>query len=91
MTKLRYITYGIREKVTHLDLEQGQINYLAHIYVYVKKKKKLTNHYCYKQKTLLCFVLIMAAQDDAEIRLEGNPKQRPPEDPRQNSDEKLTY
>jgi hypothetical protein len=28
----------------------------------------------------------MAAQDDAEIRLEGNPKQRLPEDPRQNSD-----
>jgi hypothetical protein len=33
-----------------------------------------------------CFVLIMAAQDDAEIRMEGNPEQRPPGDPRQNSD-----
>jgi len=28
----------------------------------------------------------MAAQDGAEIRLEGNPEQRPPEDLRQNSD-----
>jgi hypothetical protein len=28
----------------------------------------------------------MASQDDVEIRLEGNPAQRPPEDPRQNSD-----
>jgi hypothetical protein len=70
------------KRLQHLDLEQGQINYLAHIFVYVK----LTNHYCYKQKTLFCFVLIMAAQDDAEIRLDGNPEQRPPEDPRQNSD-----
>jgi len=29
----------------------------------------------------------MAAQDDIEIRLEGNPKKNPPEDPRQNSDD----
>ena len=28
----------------------------------------------------------MAAQDDAKIRLDGNPEQRPPEDLRQNSD-----
>jgi hypothetical protein len=28
----------------------------------------------------------MAAQDEAEIRLEENPEQRPPEDQRQNSD-----
>jgi hypothetical protein len=28
----------------------------------------------------------MAAQDDAEIRMEGNPQQGPPGDPRQNSD-----
>jgi hypothetical protein len=28
----------------------------------------------------------MAAQDDAEIRLDGNPEQRHPEEPRQNSD-----
>jgi hypothetical protein len=70
------------KRLQHLDLEQGQINYLSHIYVYVK----LTSHSCYKQKTLLCSVLIMAAQDEAEIRLEENPGQRPPEDQRQNSD-----
>ena len=28
----------------------------------------------------------MVAQDDAEIRMEGNPEQRPPVDPRQNND-----
>jgi hypothetical protein len=70
------------KRLQHLDLEQGQNIYLAHIFVYVK----LTNHYCYKQKLFLCSVLIMAAQDEAEIRLEGNPEQRPPEDQRQNSD-----
>jgi hypothetical protein len=64
------------KRLQHLDLEQGQINYLTHIYVFVK----LMNHYCYKQKNLLCSVLIMAAQDEAEIRLEENPGQRPPED-----------
>jgi hypothetical protein len=32
------------------------------------------------------FVLIMAAQEGAEIRMEGNPQQEPPGDPRQNSD-----
>jgi hypothetical protein len=59
------------QRLQHLDLEQGQINYLAHMYVYVK----LTNHSCYKQKTLFCSVLIMAAQDEEEIRLEENPGQ----------------
>jgi hypothetical protein len=29
----------------------------------------------------------MAARDDAEIRMEGNPEQRPLGDPRQNSEE----
>jgi len=48
------------QRLQHLDLEQGHIIYLAYIYVYVK----LINLYCYKQKTLFCFVLIMAAQDD---------------------------
>jgi hypothetical protein len=33
-----------------------------------------------------CFLLIMAAQDDAEIRIEGNLEQRLPVDPRQNSE-----
>jgi hypothetical protein len=28
----------------------------------------------------------MVAQDDAEIRVEGNLEQRPPRDPRQNND-----
>ena len=65
-----------KQRLQHLDLEQGRNIYLAHITVY----EKLTNHYCYKQKTLLCFVLIMAAEDEAQIRLEDNPKQRPPED-----------
>jgi hypothetical protein len=37
-------------------------------------------------KNLFCFVLIMAAQDDAEIRIDGNPEQRLPENQRQNSD-----
>jgi hypothetical protein len=30
--------------------------------------------------------VIMAAQNEAEIRLEENPEQRPPEEQRQNSD-----
>ena len=51
----------VSKKRLQLDLEQGQINYLAHIYVYVK----LANNYYYKQKTLLCSVLIMAAQNEA--------------------------
>jgi len=71
------------KRLQHLDLEQGQINYLSHIYVYVK----LTNHYCYKQKTLFYSELIMAAQDKAEIRVEENPGQRHHEYQRQNNDE----
>ena len=63
------------KRLQHLDPEQGQIKYLAHIFVYVK----LTNHYCYKHKTLFCSVLIMAAQDEAEIKLEENPGKIPPE------------
>ena len=31
--------------------------------------------------------MIMATQNEAEIRLKENPEKRPPEDPRQNSDE----
>jgi hypothetical protein len=31
-------------------------------------------------------MLIMAAQNDAEIRMEGNPEQEPHGDPRKNSD-----
>ena len=34
----------------------------------------------------LCFVIIMVAQEGAEIKMEGNPQQGPPGDPRQNSD-----
>jgi hypothetical protein len=70
------------QRLQHLDLEQGQINYLAHIFVYVK----LINHYCYKNKTPFCSMLIMVAHHEVEIRLEGSPEQRPLEDQRQNSD-----
>jgi hypothetical protein len=33
-----------------------------------------------------CFVLIMAAQEGAKIRMEANPQQGPPGDTRQNND-----
>jgi hypothetical protein len=70
------------KRLQHLDLEHGHLIYLAHNFVY----EKLINFYCCKQKTLFCFVLIMAAQDDAEIRLDGNPEQGLLENQRHNSD-----
>jgi len=38
------------------------------------------------KKNLLCFVLIMEAQEGVEIRMEENPQQGPPRDPRKNND-----
>jgi hypothetical protein len=51
--------------------QQGHINYLEYIPIYKKKKKILINLVVTNRKPL-CFVLIMAAQEGAEIRMEGN-------------------
>jgi hypothetical protein len=48
--------------------------------------KKITkNAYCYKHKIFIS-VVIMAAQNEEEIRLEENLDQGPPGEPRQNSE-----
>jgi hypothetical protein len=71
------------KRLQHLDLKQGQNIYLAHIFpVYVKLTKQLL----LQTKNFFFYVLIMATQDEAEIRLEENPEKRPPEDQRQNND-----
>jgi hypothetical protein len=68
-----------------MDLEQGHIKFLTYIFLffYLCKTNKPS---LLQTKNFFCFVLIMAAQDDAEIRVEGNPEQRLPENQRQNSD-----
>ena len=48
--------------------------------------KKLINLLYYKHTTFLFCVEKMVAQEGAEIRVEENPQQGPPGDPRQNSD-----
>ena len=78
---LRYITYGIREKSYNTGSEQGHINFLVYISIYVKVINIMVTNI-----KPFCFVIIMTAQEGAKIKMEGNPKQWPPGDPRQNSD-----
>jgi hypothetical protein len=64
------------KRLQHLDLEQGHLIYLADNSIY---EKKIINFYYCKQRTIFCFVLIMAAQYDVEIGLVRNLEQRIPE------------
>jgi hypothetical protein len=65
------------KKSYNTGYEQGHINCLVYILIYVK----LINLMVTKRKPF-CFLLIIVAQEGVEIRMEGNPHQRPPRDPR---------
>jgi hypothetical protein len=72
-------------RLQHLDLEHSQSIYLAHYFFYDYEKLTKTNVVT-KRKLLFVFVVIMVAQDDAEIILEGNHAQIPHEYTRYNSE-----
>jgi hypothetical protein len=83
LANLGYITYGIRAKVTTLGPKAGtEYLLITYFFVYVKTNKTITvtniKHFI--------SVVIMAAQNEEEIRIEENPEQRPPEDQRKNND-----
>jgi hypothetical protein len=83
LVNLGYITYGIRvEGYNTWTSKQGQISLVHFISV---KRKTNKNVYCYKHKKNW-FVVIMATQNEEEIRLEENPDQGPPKEPRQNNE-----
>ena len=65
-------------RLQHLDLEHSQSIYLAHYFFYDYENLTKTNVIT-KRKLLFVFVVIMVAQDDAEIILEGNHAQIPHE------------
>jgi hypothetical protein len=66
-----------------LDLKQGQKYLLSTYFLFYEK---LTKQLLLQTKNFIS-VVIMAAQNEAEIRLEENPEKRPPEEQRQNNDE----
>jgi hypothetical protein len=71
------------KRLQHLDLKQGQKCLFSTCFLF---NEKLTKHLLLQTYFFFIFVVIMAAQNEEEIRLEENPEQGPPKEPRQNSE-----